>query len=67
MLRPVQDSSMVIFGGCTHIEAFGDVWQLRIADGTARWEELPTSGMSTSSALHLVYPPPGFFLSSMPW
>ena len=54
MLRPVQDSSMVIFGGCTHIEAFGDVWQLRIADGTARWEELHTSGMFTSSALHVV-------------
>ena len=36
---------MVIFGGCTHGEAYNDVWQLRNVAGQALWEQLHTTGM----------------------
>ena len=35
---------MVIFGGCTHTGALGDVWRLRLQAGQAQWEHLQTTG-----------------------
>ena len=43
--RLAQGDSMVIFGGCTHGEAYCDVWQLRIVEGQALWVRLQTTGM----------------------
>ena len=40
----VQESSMVIFGGCALGRAFGDVWRLRIQAGQAQWEQLQANG-----------------------
>lgn len=40
----VQESSIVVFGGCALGEAFGDVWRLTIQAGQAQWEQLQTNG-----------------------
>ena len=36
---------MVIFGGCTHAEAYNDLWRLRVTDGEADWVQLQTTGV----------------------
>ena len=36
---------MVIFGGCTHGEAYKHFWQLQIVSGQALWIQLHTTGM----------------------
>ena len=49
--QSAQGDSMVIFGGCTHDEAYGDVWQLKIMDSHAHWVQMQTTGVKW--ALHI--------------
>ena len=44
----VQGSSVIVFGGCALGRAFGDVWQLRIQAGQAKWEQLQTTGRQST-------------------
>lgn len=36
---------MVVFGGCTHAEAYNDLWRLSVTDRKATWVQLQITGV----------------------
>ena len=48
---------MIIFGGCTHDEAYSDVWQLRVVSSQAHWVQLQITGVNRlyAASLCLLY------------
>lgn len=44
---------MVIFGGCSHDEAYSDVWQLRVVSSQAHWVQLQITGVNRLYAASL--------------
>ena len=51
--RLAQGDSMVIFGGCSHDEAYSDVWQLRVVSSQAHWVQLQITGVNRLYAASL--------------